>query len=45
MISSLRGIALKNIDMENLLDKKIIASELVINNASVKIYTRSSKTA
>lgn len=34
----LKGIALKNIDIQNLLDKKIFASDLVINNASVKIY-------
>jgi hypothetical protein len=35
----LNGIALKNINMQNLLDKKIFASELVINNASIKIYS------
>jgi hypothetical protein len=34
----LQAIALKNIDMQNLLDKKIFASDLVINNTSVKIY-------
>ncbi len=35
---SLNGIALKGINMKNLLDKKIFASDLVINNTSVKIY-------
>lgn len=34
----LKGIALKNIDMKNLLDKKIFASDLTINNISAKIY-------
>lgn len=34
----LNGISLRNIGMKNLIDKKIIASDLVINNASVKIY-------
>jgi hypothetical protein len=34
----LKGVALKNIDMKNLLDKKIFASNLTINNTSAKIY-------
>ena len=34
----LSGIALKNIDMKNLLDKKIIASDLIINKVSAKDY-------
>lgn len=34
----LKGIALKNINIQDLLDKKIFASDLVINNASIKIY-------
>ena len=35
----LNEIALKDIDMKNLLNKKIIASGLIINKTSVKIYT------
>ncbi|HEY5407460.1 MAG TPA: hypothetical protein VIJ92_10235 [Ginsengibacter sp.] len=34
----LTGIALKNIDMKNLLDKKIFASNLTVANTSLKIY-------
>ena len=34
----LSGILLKDIDMNNLLDKQLTASELVVNNASAKIY-------
>lgn len=33
-----KGIALKGIDMKNLIDKKIIASALDVNNLSAKIY-------
>jgi hypothetical protein len=33
-----KGIALKNIDMKNLLDKKIFASDLTVANTSLKIY-------
>jgi hypothetical protein len=36
--AALTGITLMNIDMKNLLDKKIIASDLVIDNVSVKDY-------
>lgn len=32
------GILLKNIDMNSLLDKQLLATELVINNAEAKIY-------
>ena len=32
------GISLKNIDMNRLLDKQLIASDLLINNANAKIY-------
>ena len=39
----LGGIALKNIEMQNLLQQKIIASQLLINNASAKIYRDISK--
>ncbi|MEO8414522.1 MAG: hypothetical protein ABI472_12720 [Ginsengibacter sp.] len=35
---SLKGIVLKNIDMKNILDKKIFASDLTIDNTSAKIY-------
>jgi hypothetical protein len=35
---SLSGIFLKNIDMNTLLEKKLLASELVINNLSANIY-------
>lgn len=34
----LSGISLRNIDMNSLLDKRIEASELLINNANAKIY-------
>ena len=34
----LKGIALKDIDMKNLLDKKIFASNLTIASTSLKIY-------
>jgi hypothetical protein len=34
----LKGIALNNIDMKNLLDKKLIASDLMIDKVSAKIY-------
>lgn len=34
----LKGIVLTNIDMKNLIDKKIVASDLRINNTSAKIY-------
>jgi hypothetical protein len=34
----LRTITLKNIDMKNLLDKKIFASNLTVANTSIKIY-------
>ncbi|MEO8763336.1 MAG: hypothetical protein ABI416_03575, partial [Ginsengibacter sp.] len=34
----LDGIALNGIDMKNLFEKKIIASSLTIDNASIKIY-------
>ncbi len=33
-----KGISLKGIDMRNLLEKKIIASKLLINSTSAKIY-------
>ncbi len=33
-----QGLALKNIDMNDLLDKKLVASEMVIDNVSAKIY-------
>ena len=39
----LGGIVLKNIEMQNLLQQKIIASQLLINNASAKIYRDISK--
>jgi len=39
----LGGIALNNIEMQNLLQQKIIASQLLINNASAKIYRDISK--
>ena len=32
------GILLKNIDMNSLLDKKLEASEIIINNLNAKIY-------
>ncbi|MEO6949590.1 MAG: hypothetical protein ABI123_08180 [Ginsengibacter sp.] len=35
---TLTGISLKGIEMDNLLNKKIDATELVINNTSAKIY-------
>ena len=35
---SLSGIALKNLDLNNLIDKKIEASDLVIDHVSAKIY-------
>jgi hypothetical protein len=35
---SLSGIFLKNIDMNTLLEKKLVASDLVINNLSANIY-------
>ena len=34
----LKGIVLNNIDMKNLIGKKIVASDLRINNTSAKIY-------
>ena len=34
----LKGISLKNINMQNVIDKKIFASDLIINSASAKIY-------
>lgn len=35
---ALSGLTLRNIDMNTLLDKRVEASELLINNAHVKIY-------
>ena len=35
---SLKGIVLKNIDMQTLIGNKIIASDLIINSTSAKIY-------
>ncbi|MDQ2862292.1 MAG: hypothetical protein M3R50_01355, partial [Bacteroidota bacterium] len=35
---SLKGIVLKNIDMQTLIAKKIVASDLIINSTSAKIY-------
>ena len=32
------GIALKNIEMNNLIAKKLVASDLVIDNINAKIY-------
>ena len=34
----LKGVALQNISMHNLLEKKLFASDLLINNTSAKIY-------
>jgi hypothetical protein len=35
---TLNGISLKGIDMRNLISKKLFASDLIISNASIKIY-------
>lgn len=40
---TMKGISLRNIDMKNLLDKKIIASDLVIKSTSAKIFRDISK--